>query len=152
MGISLPWIKAWSGLSHWSMPQRTLDLSCGGRGNTVSLLHCRSRDSAVGIATGYGLDDRGVGVWVSVGVRIFTSPCRPDRLWGPPNLLSNGYRGALSLRVKRPGRESDHSPPTSAEVKKICLYVQPQRGNFTSTIALTSGTEKFLSGTFTLAT
>jgi hypothetical protein len=20
-------------------------------------------------------------------------PCHPDRLWGPPNLLSNGYRG-----------------------------------------------------------
>jgi hypothetical protein len=27
-----------------------------------------------------------------VGVRIFTSLCRPDRLWGPPSLLSNGYR------------------------------------------------------------
>jgi hypothetical protein len=26
-----------------------------------------SRDSAVGIATGYGLDDGGVGVWVPVG-------------------------------------------------------------------------------------
>jgi hypothetical protein len=26
-------------------------------------------------------------------VRIFTSPCFPDRLWGPPNLLSNEYRG-----------------------------------------------------------
>jgi hypothetical protein len=32
-------------------------------------------------------------VRVPVGSRIFTSPCRPDRLWGPPNLLSNGYRG-----------------------------------------------------------
>jgi hypothetical protein len=21
-----------------------------------------------------------------------TSPCRPDRLWGPPNLLYNGYQ------------------------------------------------------------
>jgi hypothetical protein len=56
----------------------------------------RSRDSVVGIATGYGLDDRGVGVQVPVGVRIFTSPRRPDRLWGPRNLLSNGYRGLLS--------------------------------------------------------
>jgi hypothetical protein len=26
-------------------------------------------------------------------IRIFTSPNRPDRLWGPPNLQSNGYRG-----------------------------------------------------------
>jgi hypothetical protein len=54
-----------------------------------------SRESVVGIATGYGLDDRGVGVQVPVGVRIFTSPRRPDRLWGPPNLLSNGYRGVI---------------------------------------------------------
>jgi hypothetical protein len=40
----------------------------------------RSRDSVVGIATSYGLDDRGVGVQVPVGVRILTSPNRPDRL------------------------------------------------------------------------
>jgi hypothetical protein len=50
-----------------------------------------SRDSAVRIATGYGLDDLEGGVRVPVGSRIFTSPCRPDRLWGPPNLLYNGY-------------------------------------------------------------
>jgi hypothetical protein len=30
--------------------------------------------------------------------------------------------GALSLGVKRPGREVDHSPPTSAEVKKMWIY------------------------------
>jgi hypothetical protein len=48
-----------------------------------------SRDSAVGIATSYGLDDRGVGVRVPVVSRIFSSPDRPDRIWGPPNLLSN---------------------------------------------------------------
>jgi hypothetical protein len=51
-----------------------------------------SRGSLVGIATHYGLNDRGVGVQVPVGSRIFSSPRRPDRLWGPPNLLSNGYR------------------------------------------------------------
>jgi hypothetical protein len=34
--------------------------------------------SVVGIATGYGLDDRGVGVQVAVGSRIFSSPRRPD--------------------------------------------------------------------------
>jgi hypothetical protein len=26
--------------------------------------------------------------------------------------------GALSLGVKRPGREADHSPPSSAEIKE----------------------------------
>jgi hypothetical protein len=32
----------------------------------------KSRDSVVGIATGYGLDNRGVGVRVPVGSRIFS--------------------------------------------------------------------------------
>jgi hypothetical protein len=40
----------------------------------------RSRDSVVGIATSYGLDDRGVGVRVPVESIIFSSPDRPDRL------------------------------------------------------------------------
>jgi hypothetical protein len=52
-----------------------------------------SQDSVVCIATGYGLDNRGVGVWVPVGSRILSSPCRPDWLCGQPNHLSNGYRG-----------------------------------------------------------
>jgi hypothetical protein len=34
-----------------------------------------------------------VGVWVPVGSRIFSSPRRSDLLWGPSNLLYNGYRG-----------------------------------------------------------
>jgi hypothetical protein len=64
-----------------------------------------------GIATSYGLDDREVGVRVPAGSRIFSSPRRPDRLWGPANLQSP--------EVKWPGREADYySPPASAEVKK----------------------------------
>jgi hypothetical protein len=53
----------------------------------------RSRGSVVGIATDYGLDAQGVGVRVPIGSRIFCSPRCPDRFWGPPNLLFNGYRG-----------------------------------------------------------
>jgi len=30
------------------------------------------------------------------GIGFFSLPPRPDRLWGPPNLLSNGYWGLLS--------------------------------------------------------
>jgi hypothetical protein len=30
--------------------------------------------------------------------------------------------GALSPGVKRPGRQADHSPPTSAKVKKMWIY------------------------------
>jgi hypothetical protein len=82
----------------------------------VSILLC-----VVGIATGYGLDDRRVGVRVPVGSRIFSSPCRADRFWGPPSLLSNRYRGSFP-GIKRPGREANHSPPASAEVKKIWIY------------------------------
>jgi hypothetical protein len=97
---------------------------------------CRSslilRESAVGIATGYWLDDWGVGVLVPVGARIFTSPCCPDRLCGPHNLLSN-VPGDPSPEVKRPGREADHSPPTSAEVKKTWIYTSTPPYNFVST-------------------
>jgi hypothetical protein len=60
-------------------------------------IKCRSRDSVVSIATGYGLE--GVEIRVPVGSRIFSFPRHPDRLWGPFNLLSNEYRG-LFFRVQ----------------------------------------------------
>ena len=45
------------------------------------------RDSSVGIATHYGLDGPGIeSRWGEI-FRI-----RPDRPWGPPSLLYNGYR------------------------------------------------------------
>jgi hypothetical protein len=53
----------------------------------------RSRDSVVGIATDYGMDDRRVGVRVPGGSRILSSTRRLGWLWSPPSLLSNGYRG-----------------------------------------------------------
>jgi hypothetical protein len=78
-------------------------------------------DSAVVIATGYKLDDQEVRVWVPV---ILTSPYRPNQLWSPPNLLSNGYWGGRGCfpRCQTAGHEADHSPPTSAEVKKTWIY------------------------------
>jgi hypothetical protein len=82
----------------------------------------RNRDSSVGITTGYRLDDRGVGIRVPVGLRIFffftsfrsaLGSTQPPIQWLP---------GALSPRVKRPGRKADHSSPASAEVKKMWIY------------------------------
>jgi hypothetical protein len=70
--------------------------------------------SSVSKATGYVLDGP---VSIPVTARFFSPPQRPDRLWGLPSLLSNGYRGALSPEVKPQEREADHSPPSSAEVK-----------------------------------
>jgi hypothetical protein len=55
-----------------------------------------SRGSSIGIALGYGLYDRGSMVRFPGGGEagnFFSSPPRPERLWGPPSLLSNGYQG-----------------------------------------------------------
>jgi hypothetical protein len=71
----------------------------------------------VGIATGYGLDDRGVGVRVPVGSRIFSKSSRPALGSMQPPI--QWVLRALSPGVKRPGREADHSPLTIAEFKKM---------------------------------
>jgi hypothetical protein len=81
-----------------------------------------SRDSAVHIATGYGLNGLEVEVRVLVRPTIFSSLRHLDRLCGPPNLLSNRYGGALSPGVKQSGREVYHSHPPSAEVKEMWIY------------------------------
>jgi hypothetical protein len=57
------------------------------------LIKIGSQDSVVSIAISYRLDDWGAGVRVPVGSRFFSFPCYPDQLCGPPDLLSNGYRG-----------------------------------------------------------
>jgi hypothetical protein len=59
-------------------------------------LICRSRDNSVDKGTGYWLDDRGIGVRVSVRVIFLCSPHCPDWFCEPLSLLSNGYKGAWS--------------------------------------------------------
>ena len=58
-------------------------------------------DSVVGIATGYGLDGPGSN---HLGGEIFRTS--PDRPWGPPSLLYNGYR-VFPGGKERPGRDAD---------------------------------------------
>jgi hypothetical protein len=62
----------------------------------------RVRDSSVSIALGYGLDDRGSRVRFPAGAGNVSLHHRVQN---------------CSLGVKRLGREADHSPPSSAEVK-----------------------------------
>jgi hypothetical protein len=52
---------------------------------------------------------------------------RPDRPWGPPNHLYNGYR--VFSGVKRPRRGVDLSSPSIAEVKeRVELYMYSHSG------------------------
>jgi hypothetical protein len=76
--------------------------------------------SVVGVATDYGLDNWGVGVLVQVGPRIVSKSYRPALGSTQPPI--QWVPGALSPGVKRPGREADHSPPASAEAKKMWIY------------------------------
>ena len=52
------------------------------------------------------------------GARFFA---RPDRPWGPPSLLYNGYRVFPGCKVW-PGRAADRSPPSNAVVMEEYNY------------------------------
>jgi hypothetical protein len=71
------------------------------------MLNLVVRDSIVGIATRYGLDGPEI---ESRWGEIFHS--RPDRPWGSPSLLHNGYRVSFP-GVKRPGRGASYPIPSS---------------------------------------
>jgi len=55
-------------------------------------------------------------VHIPPGQEIFLFFVTSHVLWRPPVLPFSGYRVSL-LEVKRPVREADHSPPSSAKVK-----------------------------------
>ena len=66
--------------------------------------------------------------------------CMQSRLaLGPTHTPIQWVPGVISVGVKRPGWEVDHSPPSSAKVKKArsCIVLSPvcihkvDRGNFT---------------------
>ena len=76
--------------------------------------------SSVGIAAGYEM----AGVRGSnPGVGEIFHTC-PDRSWGPPSFLYNGYR-VFPGGKERPGRDADPSPPSSVvghERVELYLY------------------------------
>jgi hypothetical protein len=57
-------------------------------------------------------------------IDFFSLLPRPDRLWGPSNLISNRYlgEGVLTPGIKRPRREADRLPPSIAWVKNAWSY------------------------------
>jgi hypothetical protein len=96
----------------------------------------KSRHSSVGIALGYGLDDRGSRVQFPAGAGNFllTTESRPAlRPTQPP---IQGVPGALSLGVKRSGREANHSPPSSAQYVFMARCLVKHRDKFTFTFTL----------------
>jgi hypothetical protein len=73
-----------------------------------------SRDSAVSIATGY---------WMEHLRGRSSSPCRVKNfLFSTSCRLAPGFTQPPIQWVKRQGPEGDHSPPASAEVKKMWIY------------------------------
>jgi hypothetical protein len=80
----------------------------------------KRNDRAVDIATGW--TSGGVGVRIPVRSRIFTSPLTQTGTGDHQVSYPMGTGGSFPRGVKQQGREADHSPPTSAEVKKTWIY------------------------------
>jgi hypothetical protein len=79
-----------------------------------------SRGSSVGIAT--RLRAGRPGFDSQQDLEIFLFPTVSRTALGPTQPPVPWVPGALSLGVKRPGREANHSPPSSAEVKNVWTY------------------------------
>jgi hypothetical protein len=66
--------------------------------------------------TALGLNPSSSGLTLNRGKRIFFSPKRLDRPWGPP-VSCSAITGINLLGVKRPGFEADNSSLSSVEVR-----------------------------------
>jgi hypothetical protein len=78
----------------------------------------RPSGRAVSIATGYALDHQVDGVKKSAGSLSNLSSMSSKLTLGPTQLPIQWILAALSPGVILQGREADHSPTISAEVKK----------------------------------
>jgi hypothetical protein len=74
----------------------------------------RSRGSSGSIVSDYGLDDRAIGVRSPAGAVYFSSSLCVQTGSGahPTSCTMSPFPGGKA----RPGRDADHSPPSSAEV------------------------------------
>ena len=83
-----------------------------------------------GLCTRYSGEDTCRSSSPGRGKLFFSPPKIPDRFWGPPSLLFNGYRGSFP-GVKLPMRDVDHLRPSGAKTESewsctstpsICLH------------------------------
>jgi hypothetical protein len=81
-----------------------------------------NRDSSVGIATSYWLEDWMIGIRFPAGLGIFLFYTMSKPALGPTQAPTQWVPGPLSVGVKRARRETDHSPPPSKEVKNARNY------------------------------
>jgi hypothetical protein len=74
--------------------------------------------SSVSTVSDYGLDDRVIGVRSLTEAMDFSSSiCDQTGSGAHPTSYPMGTRGSLPGAKSRPGRDTDHSPPSSAKVK-----------------------------------
>jgi hypothetical protein len=86
-----------------------------------------SRNISLSIVSEYGQDDWAIGFRSPAETKDFSSDLCPDRLWGPTSLLYKGNRRPFPGGKARQGRDADHSPPSSAEVKsEELMLLSPQ--------------------------
>jgi hypothetical protein len=128
-GEAMGHLKKCSGLLNFhntSPPDKILDFSSHNYLNFVSL--------------GYGLDDRGFESRQELEILLFTTVSRPALGSIQPPI--QWIPGALSLGLKRPGREADHSLPSSAEVKNSWSYASTPQYAFMAWCSVKKSTGK----------
>jgi hypothetical protein len=107
--------------------------------------HQLSWDSVVSIANGYGLEDRGVGVWILIGSRIFSmssrqtlGPTQPGIQWVPGG---RGYSGrgmnlTTHLQLVMTPRQFGSIPPLPHTPWWHSAWLVKHKDNFTFSLYL----------------
>jgi len=109
----------WSYMNEWCLPVHNRGLVT----TTINIFNSLNVRNLFRITGSLGLGSLSTGWTVRGsnpgGGEIFRA-C-PDRSWGPPSLLYNGYR-VFPGGKERSGRDADPSPPSSAVIKKEESY------------------------------